>query len=60
MAGCDGNDGVDGARWCPREGTGGGDIAEAYDEAGDAAPDIDLARRPLKGDDLDEPAEFEY
>lgn len=59
MAGWVGYDGVDGARWCPREGTGGGDIAEAYEEVGETAPDCDLARWPLKGEVLEDPAEFE-
>lgn len=35
-------------------------MAEANDEVGETAPDCDLAREPLKGEDLDEPAELEY
>lgn len=35
-------------------------MTDAYDEVGDTAPDCDLARGALKGEDLDEPAEFEY
>ena len=34
-------------------------MADANDEVGEAAPDCDLARGALKGDDLEEPVELE-
>lgn len=33
-------------------------MADANDEVGEAAPDCDLARGPLKGDDREEPVDL--
>lgn len=38
MAGWDGVLETDDVRWCARAGNGGGDMAEAYEEVGEAAP----------------------
>lgn len=38
MAGWDGVLETDDVRWCARAGNSGGDMAEAYEEVGEAAP----------------------